>query len=106
MTHVSDNRQVYTGVLTASAPMRIDPVHLERGDVARLSADHRSLIFAFVDYGHLDGVNFHTDCAATLTVSHLNLGNSALSPDRVYLGATRAHPAAIPFAVHREQSAS
>ena len=104
VTHRSDGRQVYTGVLTSSAPMRIDPVRLERGDVAKLSADHRSLVFAFADYGHIDGVNFHTDCAASLTVSHLNVGRYALTPDRVYLGATRAHPARIPFTVHRELS--
>ncbi|MEO7286969.1 MAG: hypothetical protein ABI140_08625, partial [Jatrophihabitantaceae bacterium] len=104
VTHKSDDRQVYTGVLTASAPMRIDPVRLEAGDVARLSADHRSLIFAFANHGHIDGVNFHTDCALSLTVSHLNVGRSALTPDRVYLGITRAHPARIPFTVHRELS--
>lgn len=45
--------------------MRIDPVHLEAGDVARLSPDHRSLYFAFVNYGHIDGIDFHTDCANT-----------------------------------------
>lgn len=82
--------------------MRIDPVRLERGDVAKLSADHRSLVFAFADYGHIDGVNLHTDCAASLTVSHLDVGRYALTPDRVYLGATRAQPARIPFTVHRE----
>ena len=57
--------------------MRIDPVHLEAGDVARLSPDHRSLYFAFVNYGHIDGVDFHTDCANTLTISQLTSGTSA-----------------------------
>jgi hypothetical protein len=101
VTHRNDNRQVYTGVITSSAPMRIDPVKLERGDVARLTADHKSLVFAFADYGGIDGVNFHTDCAGTLTVSHLNVGSAVLPADRVYLGAHRVHPAAVPFTVRR-----
>ncbi|MGI8667778.1 MAG: hypothetical protein ACR2N4_17415 [Jatrophihabitans sp.] len=101
VTHRDDNRQLYTGVITSTAPMRMDPVKLERGDVAKLSADHRSLVFAFADYGYIDGVNFHTDCASSITVSHLNVGNTALSADRVYLGLSKAHPAQIPFTVHR-----
>ena len=103
VTHRSDDRAVFTGVITSPTAMRIDPVMLERGDVARLSANHRSLIFAFANYGHIDGVNFHTDCAPSITVSNLNVGNAPLTPDRVYLGATKAHPAHIPFTVHRDR---
>jgi hypothetical protein len=101
VTHRSGDRAVFTGVISSPTALRIDPVKLERGDVARLSANHRSLVFAFANYGHIDGVDFHTNCATSLTVSHLNTGNARLTPDRVYLGATKAHPAHIPFTVHR-----
>ena len=101
VTHRNDNRVVYTGLISSPTPMRIDPVKLEKGDVARLSADHRSLTFAFADYGHIDGVDFHTDCAPRITVSNLNAGNDRLTADRVYLGADEVHPAQIPFVVHR-----
>ena len=74
VTHRNDGRQVYSGLISSSAPMRIDPVRLERGDVLRLSPDHRSFVFAFADYGRIDGVNFHTDCAAALAVSRLHVG--------------------------------
>ena len=104
VTHRGDHRAVYTGVITASAPMRIDPVKLEKGDVAKLSADHRTLTFAFADYGRIDGVNFHTDCASSLRVDRLHVGNANLPSDRVYLGAYRTHPKAIPFTVHRHLS--
>jgi hypothetical protein len=104
VTHKGDNRVVYSGVITSPTPMRIDPVKLERGDVAKLSANHRSLVFAFADYGHIDGVNFHTDCAATITVSNLNADNAKLTPDRVYLGDAKAHPPHIPFTVHRNRA--
>lgn len=101
VTHRSSTRDVYTGTITSSTAMRIDPVRLEKGDVARLSANHRTLVFAFSNYGHVDGVNFHTDCATSITVAHLNQGNARLPADRVYLGVTKAHPAQVPFTVHR-----
>lgn len=102
VTHKGDAREVYSGVITSPTPMRIEPVKLERGDVLTLSANHRSIVFSFADYGHIDGVNFHTDCAASITVSHLNLGSARLPATRVYLGETKAHPARIPFTVHRQ----
>ena len=101
VTHKNDNRQVYSGVISSPTPMRIDPVKLEKGDTAKLSADHRSLVFVFADYGHIDGVNFHTDCASHLNVADLNVGNQHLPAGRVYLGATKANPNQIPFQVHR-----
>jgi hypothetical protein len=101
VTHRNDGRQVYSGLVSSSAPMRIDPVRLERGDVLRLSPDHRSFVFAFADYGRIDGVNFHTDCAAALAVSRLHVGKAALPANRVYLGHREVHPAAVPFVLHR-----
>jgi hypothetical protein len=101
VTHRSSSRDVYTGTITSSTAMRIDPVRLEKGDVARLSANHRTLVFAFSNYGHVDGVDFHADCATSITVAHLNEGNSVLPASRVYLGVTKAHPARVPFTVHR-----
>ncbi|MDQ2956016.1 MAG: hypothetical protein M3Y42_03505 [Actinomycetota bacterium] len=101
VTHKNDNRVVYTGEISSPTPMRIDPVHLEHGDSAQLSADHKSLTFAFADYGHIDGVDFHTDCAPTITTTNLNAGNQKLTTDRVYLGEHKVHPAQVPFTVHR-----
>ena len=54
-------------------------------------------MFAFADYGRIDGVNFHTDCAAALAVSRLHVGKVALPANRMYLGRREAHPAAVPF---------
>jgi len=101
VTHASSDRQVYRGVLTASAPMKIDPVRLEGRDTVALSANHRVLTFAFYNFGHIDGVNFHTYCASTLAVSHLTRGTSNIGPSHVYLGGHELHPSAVPFIVHR-----
>jgi hypothetical protein len=101
VTHAAHDRRVYRGVLTSSAPMKIDGVKLERGDRVALSNNHRTLVFAFANHGYLDGVNFHTFCAARVTVSHLRLGDHRLGATHAYLGATKAHPAGVPFTVHR-----
>lgn len=105
VTHRTSSRDVYTGTITSSTAMRIDPVKLEKGDVARLSANHRTLVFAFSNFGHVDGVDFHTDCATSITVAHLNEGNHRLPASRVYLGVTKAHPRQVPFTVHRQSTA-
>jgi hypothetical protein len=101
VTHRSDDRVVYSGVISSPVPMSMDPVRLEQGDVAKLSTDRRTLVFAFANHGHVDGVNFHTACAAHLTVSRLNAGSARLSPARVYLGALSRHPHHVPFTVSR-----
>ena len=104
VTHRGDHRAVYTGEITASTPVHLSPVHLEHGDVLKLSANHRTIVFAFADHGYIDGVNFTTDCAASVTFSHLNVGDTALPADRVDLGAHRLHPAHVPFTVVRARA--
>jgi hypothetical protein len=101
VTHVNHDQRVYTGQITSSAAMRVDPVKLERGDSAKLSANHHTLTFVFANHGYIDGVNFHTDCASALAVSRLYVGNRDIDTGHVDLGYTKAHPAHVPFVVHR-----
>ena len=105
VTHPGHQREVFSGEITSSTAMSITPYRLEKGDVVRMSADHRTMVFVLSDYGYVDGVNFHTDRAAALTVSHLNLGNTVLPTANVYLGEHKAHPSHIPFTVHRHTTA-
>jgi hypothetical protein len=95
------DQRVYSGTITSSAKMRVDPVKLEKGDTVKLSANHRTLVFVFANHGYIDGVNFHTDCAARLAVSRLHVGSHNLPAKQVYLGHTKAHPAHVPFTVKR-----
>jgi hypothetical protein len=101
VTHRGDNRQAYSGVIRSQTPMAIKSVRLERGDVAALSADRKTLVFRFVDYGHIDGVDFTAVCSPTLTISNLKVGTANLPASRVYLGRTEHHPAAVPFTLRR-----
>ncbi|UQX88769.1 hypothetical protein M6D93_01915 [Jatrophihabitans telluris] len=101
VTHAGDRKAVYSGAITANAPMRLERIKLEGKDSVALSADHKLIRFSFADYGHIDGINFHTDCASAVTFSKLAVGKSKLPASRVYLGAKRVHPHATPFTVHR-----
>lgn len=102
VTHAKKDTRNYSGVIHSSAAMRIQPVKLESGDTAKLSADHKTIVFVFNNHGYIDGVDFHTDCASTLRVSKLHVGNNNLGAKQVYLGSTRHHPKRVPFVVHRK----
>jgi len=101
VTHPKHDARLYTGVIHASAPMRMERVKLEKGDHVVLSKSRRTIRFAFANHGYVDGINFHTDCASSLTVSALHVGTHAESRKHVYLGAKKVHPARVPFTVRR-----
>lgn len=98
--HNHDGR-VYTGEIHSGTPMRLEPVRLEGRDTVALSADAKTIHFSFENHGFIDGINFHTDCARTLTVSQLRKGGHALPAAHVNLGYHELHPAHVPFTVHR-----
>jgi hypothetical protein len=106
VTHPRHDQRVYSGVITSSAAMRVERVKLEKGDSVKVAANRRSLSFVFANHGYIDGINFHTDCASTVTVSRLHIGNHDQSRTQVYLGKSRSHPAHVPFTVHRRKPAA
>ena len=107
VTHGRNHDQrVYSGEVHSSAKMRIDPVKLEKGDTLKLSKSRHSFVFVFANHGYVDGVNFHTDCGTSLTVSKLHVGSRDLTAKQVYLGHDRKHPSHVPFTVHRHHPAT
>jgi hypothetical protein len=105
VTHRGDRRDVFAGFIRSDRPMAMRPVRLEGRDAAWLSADRRTLGFRFFDYGHIDGVDFVTACATSLTVGGLRIDGRPLPADRVYLGRNRQHPAQVPFTLTRKPTA-
>jgi hypothetical protein len=103
VTHRGDRPDVFSGTIASPTPMRIAPVRLEATDRADLSPDGRTLWFSFTDYGHVDGVDFVTDCADRLDVGPLFDDGVPLPPTRVYLGANEIHPDRVPFGVARHE---
>jgi hypothetical protein len=104
VTHRGDRKDVFTGAISADRPLVLRPVRLEGRDAVALSADRRTVFFRFYDYGHVDGVDFTTDCASRLVLSDLRVDAYRLGSGRVYLGRTGAHPAGIPVTLTRAAS--
>ncbi|MBO3752672.1 hypothetical protein J5X84_42045 [Streptosporangiaceae bacterium NEAU-GS5] len=92
----------YSGVITVSAPVvGFKVVKLEKQDHVSLSADKMTITFSIVNHGLIDGFDFKTACADSLTVSELKIGAKSQPLSRVYLGKHRVHPSTIPFTVNR-----
>jgi hypothetical protein len=100
VTHASSSRLVFSGRITASAPMQVTPFRLEGGDSIALSADKLTITYRFYNYGRVDGLDFRTACARRLTFSG-NAAGAKLPTGRIWLGHFGRHPLENPFVVLR-----
>lgn len=98
-THPGSKKVVFTGTITATAPMRKSNYRLEGADRAWLSADRKTLKFRFTNYGHLDGIDFRTGCANAIRVTG-RINGTQLTSAQVFLG-DRSHPTSVPFRIER-----
>jgi hypothetical protein len=99
-THRSHAKFVFTGRITASAPMRERPRRLEGNDWVALSADRKTISFRLTNYGGIDGFDFKTACASSITVTGRVQGKQ-LTSRQVFLGRHGSHPTSVPFTVER-----
>ncbi|GIH22282.1 hypothetical protein Aph01nite_05920 [Acrocarpospora phusangensis] len=103
VTQKRSKAQTYSGTITSNTPIvGFKWVKLEKQDKIELSADKLTINFTVVNHGLMDGFDFKTSCADTLTVSGLTINGQPLPRGKVYLGKYRKHPATIPFTVHRK----
>jgi hypothetical protein len=95
---------VISGTLTTAG--KFVDVRRAKGvtDIVALSANKRTILFRFVDYGWVDGFDFATRCAAGFSASFY-IGGSLASPASVHLGATASSPPTNPFRVQRGRAA-
>ncbi|MBA2701584.1 MAG: hypothetical protein H0U58_07790 [Chloroflexi bacterium] len=100
VTHASSSRVVFTGRITASAALTVMPARLEDGDWVALSADRHTIVYRFVNFGNVDGLNFTTACASRVTFSGSRAG-SKLPIGRIWIGHNNRHPLQNPFSVYR-----
>ena len=103
VTHPTRQRMVFRGVISATAPISFQPVRDEKRDKVTLSADHKTLVFRFVNYGGIDGVDFTDSCAST-TKFALALDGHRLGRNHIYIGANSARPLHDPFAISRSDA--
>jgi hypothetical protein len=103
VTHRQDGKLVeFTGSVTADRPIQVKAVQLEKSDRYWFSNDHKTLYFAFANYGHTDGIDFRADCAAKVSFG-VRADGGLLSPSRVLLGAHAVAALSNPFTVERRK---
>ena len=101
VTHATGDKSAFTGrIATAGHLVDVKAVELEHNDSLRVGADGHSVVFRFENYGHIDGVDFHTRCAPSITLSFAR-GEHRLPANRVFVGDHKANPATDPFRIIR-----
>ena len=101
VTHRGDNRRTFSGQLTTKGEFAdADAVRLEKSDQFQVSPDKHSLTFLFKNYGGIDGVNFHTHCAPSITFAFQSDGTTT-KPSHIVIGRNNHHPRNNPFTVTR-----
>jgi hypothetical protein len=98
VTHHSHRKVVFSGRIVSSAPITVTGVKLEKTDWFKLSDDKLTLTYRFANYGHVDGLNFKTDCAQRLRISG-SMAGKKLPIGRIWLGKHHVHPLSNPFVV-------
>lgn len=101
ITHIGDDKRAYSGVLTTSGRFAdVDAVKLERDDHLSVGPNDHVLSFRFVNYGGIDGIDFHTRCAPRITFN-LRADGQELGTERVVIGHHDANPTSVPFTIER-----
>lgn len=100
VTHRGSNKVVFTGKIVSSSPLTVTPARLEKSDTWSLSADGLTLTYKFNNYGHVDGLDFKTDCAARLSFRG-SMNGVKLHTNRIWVGEHGRHPLSNRFVVVR-----
>ncbi len=100
VSHPGRDLRVFSGMVTATAPIHYTAAHLERNDRVTLSGDGKTLTYVFHNYGGIDGINFTDSCAKKTTFRFADAGKRTAVED-IWLGAHRVHPTSNPFAATR-----
>ena len=101
VTHHNTNQRTFSGQL--STPGRftdVRPVKLERDDQFQVSRDGHSITFLFHNYGGLDGLDFYTHCAPSITFAFQSDGRTT-PPNNIDIGQHSSRPANDPFTISR-----
>lgn len=98
------NRVIIAGTLhtTDGRFVLVHRVRVEGNDVVAVSANHRTILFRFVNYGWVDGLDFATHCSTGFSASFYIAGTPAPTVS-VHLGSNAVNPASNPFGVERMQ---
>jgi hypothetical protein len=101
VTHKTNNRRSFSGQITTGGKLvGVKPVHLEKNDKFVVSPDKHSVSFFFKNRGYIDGLNFYTQCAPSLSFGFQSDGKTSPS-SRIVIGKDATHPPSNPFVISR-----
>lgn len=101
VTHRRTNLRTFSGqITTGGAFTGAKPVRLEKNDVFSVSSDKHVISFSFKNYGYIDGLNFYTRCAPSITFSFQSDGKPS-PPHNVVIGRNSTRPQTNPFIIAR-----
>jgi hypothetical protein len=72
----------------------------EQDDIVVVSSDKHTILFRFVNFGWVDGIDFTTHCALGFAIS-IYIGGQLASTASVHLGGTESQPTSDPFTTER-----
>ena len=104
VTHHTTNKRTFAGQLTTAGTFTgVRPVQLEKSDQFNVSGDKHVITFLFKNYGGLDGLDFYTHCAPSITFSYQSDGVTSPA-SKIVIGANSVHPPTNPFLVSRNST--
>ena len=106
VTHKTNNKRTFSGQITTGGKLvGVKPVRLEKGDKFVVSADRHTVSFLFKNFGRIDGLNFRTACAPSLSFGFQSDGKTSPA-SRIVIGKNAAHPPSNPFVISRSLPAT
>ena len=100
-THRAVATKTFSGTITTAGRFfGVSSIRLEGHDWRHVSADHHTITFSFANHGAIDGLNFRTRCAPSITFSFLSDGQP-LPAQSVTIGLGGTKAASDPFTVSR-----
>ena len=100
-THRGRALRTFSGRLeTTGRFVGVRAVRLEGHDSLTVAADHHAIAFSFNNYGAIDGLNFRTLCAPSITFTLVSDGIS-MPVEFVKIGSGAVNPSSDPFSIAR-----
>ncbi len=100
-THHNTNLRSFSGQLSTSGKFaKVHAVHLEKSDQFSVASDGHTISFVFKNYGYIDGVDFRTHCAPSISFAFQSDGKTAPA-SKIIVGKNSAHPRNDPFTINR-----
>jgi hypothetical protein len=107
VTHASlQDRVIFSGSLTTSGKfLDVQLIGGGGNDIVVVGPAKRTILFRFVNYGLVDGLDFATHCSRGFTVK-LYIEGQLASTGSVHLGQSLGNPTSNPFTVERVRGTS